>query len=281
VSDVRPSPIAGTWYSRDPEVLTQTIDHQLESCEVEPIPGSIIGVVSPHAGHRYSGHVAAYAFRCLMECDPDVVVVLSPLHYHHPAHVVATGHDAYATPLGLLPVHHELLDLFGEDLAQTAGLDFKRVRNDNEHSLEIELPFLQRALPGTFQLLPLMLSDQSRTTAEAVGRSLATVVSRHSAIIVASTDLSHFYPQPVAEGFDKEVLSRLEAFDPAGLLSAEEEGVGFACGRGAMAAALWAARELGADRVRILKYATSGDVTGDFTSVVGYGAAVIFQQDEG
>jgi AmmeMemoRadiSam system protein B len=214
-----------------------------------------------------------------MQCDPDVVVVLSPLHYHHPAHVVTTGHSAYATPLGSLPVHHELLDQFGQELDQTAGLGFQRVRNDNEHSLEIELPFLQRALPGTFQLLPLMLSDQSHTTAEAVGRSVAAVVSGHSTIIVASTDLSHFYPQEVAEGFDKEVLSRLEAFDPTGVLAAEEEGVGFACGRGAMAAGLWAARKLGADRVRILKYATSGDVTGDYASVVGYGAAVIFRQE--
>jgi AmmeMemoRadiSam system protein B len=278
VSDVRPSPIAGTWYPRDPEVLSQSIDRQLESCVIDPIPGDVIGVISPHAGHRYSGHVAAHAFRCLTGFEPDVVVIVSPLHYHYSAHVVTTGHTEYATPLGSLPVHQELLDQFGENLEKNTGLDFERVRNDEEHSLEIELPFLQRVLAGPFQLLPLMLRDQSRRTAEAVGHALAAVVSGYSTIIVASTDLSHFYPQPVAEGFDNEVLSRLEAFDPVGVLAAEDEGVGFACGRGAMAAVLWAAGELGADRVRILKYATSGDVTGDYTSVVGYGAAVIFRQ---
>jgi AmmeMemoRadiSam system protein B len=110
-----------------------------------------------------------------------------------------------------------------------------------------------------------------------VGRALAEVLRGKSALLVGSSDLSHFYPDSVARQLDAVILARIEAFDPAGVLAAEEEGLGFACGRGALAAVLWAARNLGADHVRVVSHATSGDVTGDLASVVGYGAAVIFR----
>jgi AmmeMemoRadiSam system protein B len=105
--------------------------------------------------------------------------------------------------------------------------------------------------------------------------SLAEVLKTKNALLVASTDLSHFNSQALAREYDLEMLRRIESFDPEGVLKAEEEGVGFACGRGAVAAVLWAARELGGNFVQTLNYATSGDVSGDFHQVVGYGAAVI------
>jgi AmmeMemoRadiSam system protein B len=146
-----------------------------------------------------------------------------------------------------------------------------------EHSLEIELPFLQRCLAGPFRLLPIMLRDQSASVAQAVGRALAEVLRDRSALLVGSSDLSHFYPATTARRLDGEILARLEAFDPEALLRAEEEGVGFACGKGALAAVLWAAGDLGADVVRVLDYANSGDLTGDDDAVVGYGAAAIYR----
>jgi AmmeMemoRadiSam system protein B len=123
-----------------------------------------------------------------------------------------------------------------------------------------------------------MLREQSSRVGQAIGETLGTLLQNRKCIIIASSDLSHFYPQKVAERLDREVLKRLERFDPEGLIKIEKQGRGFACGRGAMAAALWAARALGADRVEVLKHATSGDVTGDFDSVVGYGSAVIYHQ---
>ena len=108
-----------------------------------------------------------------------------------------------------------------------------------------------------------------------LGLSLAEVLKTRNALLVASTDLSHFYPQESANKLDKEMLNRIESFDPEAVLKAEEEGVAYACGRGAVATVLWAARELGANHVQILKYATSGDVSGDYHQVVGYGAAVV------
>jgi AmmeMemoRadiSam system protein B len=110
-----------------------------------------------------------------------------------------------------------------------------------------------------------------------LGKALAKVLSGRPVLLVASTDLSHFYPKTIAQELDTEMLRRVEAFDPQGVLDAEEEGKGFACGRGAVATVLWAARDLGADRVRLLHYATSGEVTGDYSQVVGYGAAVVLR----
>jgi AmmeMemoRadiSam system protein B len=278
--DVRPSPISGTWYPGNPEVLAQSIDSQLQDSEISPISGELLGVIAPHAGHRYSGQVAAHAFRYLEGLTPEVVAVVSPLHHPHRSQVLTTGHDAYGTPLGNIPVDHTLLQRIETHLNEDGGIKVEYVRNDGEHSLEIELPFLQRVLTQPFRLLPLMLRDQSRPTVEAVGHALGKVLSDQSAILVASSDLSHFYPQSMAEQFDAEVLTRVEAFNPSGVLTAEEEGLGFACGRAAMAAVLWACEDLGADCVKVIHHATSGDVTGDYHSVVGYAAAVIYRKSQ-
>ncbi len=276
-ADVRPSPIAGTWYPGTPQDLIQSVDRQLEQAAVPLIPGTIVGVIAPHAGHVYSGPVAAHAFRLLSGLQPRVVAVVSPLHMPYRGDVLTTGHAAYATPLGTIPVEAALVTKFERHLEETAGRRLGRVRDDQEHSLEIELPFLQRSLAAPFSLLPVMLRDQSAAVAEAVGHSLAVALKDEAALLVGSSDLSHFYPDPVARKLDAVMLGRIEAFDPAGVLAAEEEGLGFACGRGAIAAVMWAARDLGADTARVLRHATSGDVTGDLTSVVGYGAAVLYR----
>ncbi len=122
-----------------------------------------------------------------------------------------------------------------------------------------------------------MVRAQEMDVAKKLGHALAQTLENKNAIIVASTDLSHFYDQQTAKIFDEEMLSRFESFDPESIFEAEQTGKGFACGHAAVAAMLWAARELGANKVQILKYATSGDVTGDHSSVVGYGAAVVLK----
>lgn len=279
--DVRPSSIAGAWYPASPTALAESIDTQLNAVELPPHEGEIVGVIAPHAGHRYSGQVAAYAFRCLASIQPQVVAVVSPLHYTYPGRVLTTGHSDYATPLGEIPIDKDLIDKFGSSLAARGGPELERVRNDQEHSLEIELPFLQRAIQAPFRLLPIMLKDQTRSTSESVGHALAEVIAGESAVMVASSDLSHFYPDSVARQLDRAMLSHIEAFDPVGVLAAEELGEAFACGKGALASVLWAAKDLGADRVKLLKYATSGDVTGDQASVVGYASAAIYRTGNG
>jgi len=267
----RPSPIAGTWYPGSPEALARSVDAHLASAKSERPPGEVVALVVPHAGHRYSGDVAAEAFHLLQGAAVETVAIVSPMHQPYPGRILTTAHPAYETPLGRMEVDIELLSAVEANLPR--GLRLERVANDAEHSLEIELPFLQRVLAGPFCLVPLMLRDQSAGTAEALGHALAQALRGRSSLLVASSDLSHFYSDAIARQLDAFLLSRLEAFDARGVIEAEDQGKGFACGRAAIAAVLWAAQELGASRVHVLGYANSGDVTGDTSSVVGYGAA--------
>jgi hypothetical protein len=221
--------------------------------------------------------VAGYAFSALLGLEPEVVAVLSPMHHPYFQALLTSGHQAYQTPLGIIPIDQKTLNNLNQQLNLELGYPLAPIRNDEEHSLEIELPFLQRILKKPFRLLPVMVRDVSEKVVRTLGIALAKTLAGQNALLVASTDLSHFYDQKEANLLDREMLRRLESFDPLAVLRAEDEGKGFACGRGAVAAVLWAARELGADQVKVLHYATSGDVTGDFSQVVGYGAAVILR----
>lgn len=274
----RPSPIAGRWYPADPQELAESVDYYIGQAPLPEIQGDIIAIVAPHAGHQYSGTVAGYAFAAVRGLTPDVVAVVSPMHYPYTDPVLTSAHSAYSTPLGEIPLDQSILDELDKLLKHDHREPISRVGRDPEHSLEIELPFLQRALGAKFKLFPLMVRELDPEPLENLGKNLARALHKRKALLVASTDLSHFYPQVTAEHLDQEMLRRIEAFDPLAVLHAEAEGLGFACGRGAVAVVLWAARELGANHVHILHYGTSGEVTGDFHQVVGYGAAVITRQ---
>ncbi len=275
--DIRPSPIAGTWYPGDAESLAASIDQYLHDAKSKTIQGKIVGLIVPHAGHRYSGDVAAHAFRLIRGFTPGVVVIVSPLHAYNEELLLTSDHEAYGTPLGNIPIDRDLVVELEAALDHSLGMRLGRLRNDREHALEIELPFLQRCIESPFRLVPIMVREQSIEVSRALGEALGMLLQDRDPLIIASSDLSHFYPQQTAERLDQTLMGYLEQFDPEGLIKAEEQGRGFACGRGAMAAALWAAKSLGADRVELLKHATSGDVTGDFDSVVGYGSAAIYR----
>ena len=275
VAPIRPSPIAGIWYENNPEKLAAKVDGYLDKVVLPDFDGDVVGVIAPHAGFRYSGAVAGHAFAAVRARDFDLVALLSPMHAAHPDSFLCASHHAYATPLGKIPIARDLVDAVDSNLREELGFGLTPIANDREHSLEIELPFLQRALSGDFSLLPIMIRSTDAQELEILGKALAKVLDGRNALLVASTDLSHFYAQDVAKMLDGEMLRQMENFSPEGMLEAEEMGKGFACGCGAVAATLYAARELGADSVKVLNYATSGDVTGDFSSVVGYGAGVV------
>ena len=275
--DLRPSPIAGTWYEGDPAALARSVDHHLSEAVLPPLKGEVLGVIAPHAGHIYSGPVAGHAFAALRGRSPQVAAVLSPYHNYHDSPLLVTSHEAYVTPLGVVPVERGLLGELETELMRSAGMRLRPIARDREHSLEIELPFLQRALAGPFQLLPLMVRVHEPEAAKALGAALAATLQGRDFVLVASTDLSHFFDQRTAGQLDAEMLRQIEAFSIEGMFAAEYAGKGFACGLGAVAAVLEASRRLGADRVQVLKHATSGDVTGDTASVVGYAAAAILK----
>ena len=272
--DVRPSPIAGTWYEGNAKSLAHSVDEYLNKAKLPELDGEVVAVIAPHAGHRYSGLVAGYAFAAVRSRSPDLVAVISPFHNLARYPLITTAHDAYGTPLGNIEVDKSTL----AEMSQALDVPITPVFADREHSLEIELPFLQRALSGGFKLLPIMIHQQEVDVARKLGFALAKVLQGKNALMVASTDLSHFYDQTTAERLDREMLRRFEAFDPESIFEAEQTGKAFACGHAAVAAVLWAARELGANKVKVLQHATSGDVMGDYSSVVGYGAAVVLRK---
>jgi hypothetical protein len=272
-ASVRPSPIAGQWYPGTPERLRDRIRGFLDAADVEPLDGRVVGLVAPHAGHTYSGGVAAHAYRLVQGGRYDVVAIVAPNHrISNYAPYLVADYAAYWTPLGEVPVAEELVAMLDKRL----GLS--RVRRDEEHSLEIQLPFLQVALEDGFRLLPVMLNTRSADACFALGETLADVLGQN-ALLVASTDLSHFYDADTAARLDGAITGRIADFDPEGLLEVMAAGKGEACGGGPTAAVMVAARALGADRARLLKYATSGDVTGDYGRVVGYAAAAIYAAD--
>jgi len=253
---IRESVIAGSWYPGDPEVLRGQVLQFLAEATPPPIEGELVALISPHAGYMYSGQVAAYAYKLLKGKRYDVVVIVAPSHraYFRGASVYPRG--GYRTPLGIVPVAERLTE---------------RLRD-----LEIQLPFLQVVL-GDFELVPLVMGEHDFYTCEELAKAIVEVVKGERALLVASTDLSHFHPYPQAVALDKVVLEHVEAFDPEGLSRDLRSGRCEACGGGPMVAVMLAAKALGASGAKVLKYANSGDVTGDRSSVVGYMAAAIYR----
>lgn len=274
-ASIRPSPIAGTWYSANPQQLTQTVDAYINDADLPNLPGEVVGVVAPHAGYRYSGAVAGYAFKAVQDHHFDRVAVLSPMHQYMPYLILTSAHSAYQTPLGEIPLAKDALAAIDSFFHVESGLNLYPVANDQEHSLEIELPFLQRALSGPFELIPIMMRDQTRRVALDLGHALAETLDSDSCLLVASSDLSHFFPEAKANQLDNRVLQTLADFSPEGLFDLQDQGLGQACGLSPIATVLWVAREWGADKVTLLNYSTSAAATGDRSSVVGYGAAAI------
>jgi AmmeMemoRadiSam system protein B len=274
VTEIRPSPIAGTWYTAQPKQLAQQMDEYLQRASLPKLPGEVLALLAPHAGHRYSGPVAGYAFATLENSAPEVVAILGPMHAFYPQPFLTSAHAAYSTPLGDIQINRPLVNLLDGKLKERLGVGLTPVVNDPEHALEIELPFLQRAVKSTFTLLPIMLRAQTPENARALGEALAETLAGQKAVLVASSDLSHFHNRTVASRLDAAMLAQVAAFSPEGLFAVEASGQGEACGLGALAAVMWAAKALGAKSAKVLKYATSGEASGDFQQVVGYGAAV-------
>jgi MEMO1 family protein len=275
--NLRPSPIAGQWYSGDAVSLAQAVNGYMHAAQLPEMEGEVVALAAPHAGHVYSGPVAGYAFQAVAGQHYDLVAVVAPMHHMASAPLLTTAHSGYATPLGPVIVSTEAVRELDAALKTRLGWGLTPIARDGEHSLEIELPFLQCALAGEFGLLPVMVRDQEPAVAHALGLALAETLRGKRALLVASSDLSHFYPAEEAERMDREMLRHIEALSPQGLYTAEQSGAGYACGLGPLAAVMWAALELGATRAHVLRYASSGDITGDRSSVVGYGAAVLLK----
>ncbi|HOG12982.1 MAG: AmmeMemoRadiSam system protein B [Smithellaceae bacterium] len=273
MENIRKSVIAGSWYPGDPAVLRREIEEYFRKVPVREISGEVAGLIAPHAGYRYSGQVAAYAYNLVRGKKYDGVVLIGPSHRVAFPGVSVWGSGAFETPLGLVPVHEALvreISRFDKNI-----IDFPAA-HAQEHSLEIQLPFLQAAL-GDFSFVPLVMGDQSAAVCRRLAEAVVRAGENRRLLLVASSDLSHFHEDEQARALDGVATRRLRDNDAEGLLEKLAHDQTEACGGGPMAAVMMAAKRLGASHSLLLKYAHSGNVTGDNTSVVGYASAVFYQ----
>jgi hypothetical protein len=276
--DVRRAAVAGTWYPGSRGALEREVDAHLDAAtRVSRDMACPVALIAPHAGLMYSGPVAAYAYQLVRGCAYDAVILVGPSHFVGFDGVSIWPRGAWDTPFGPVTV--------AEDLAATIAaasplIQDRPAAHGREHSLEMQMPFVARLMPGV-PIVPMVMGHQTRATSEALGDALASTLAGRDderpprVLLVASSDLSHFNDAPTAATLDGVVTRCVEALDPEALMEALEREPAHACGGGPMVAVLRAARALGATRARVLRYADSGDVSGDKASVVGYMAAAI------
>ena len=274
---VRKPAVAGQFYPADPEELASLVDrcytHPLGPGKTPPAPkrdSRLAAVVSPHAGYVYSGPVAAHAYLHLSSmASPELIVVVAPNHYGIGSGVSTFKEGDWETPLGRVHVDARA----ASQLADVTGLvTFDPQAHRLEHSLEVQLPFLQRIYGDSVPLLPLSLVFQDIETAKALASGLAKVLGGRRAVLVASSDLTHYEPADQARTKDSALIRQVLGMDLEGFYSTLEELGVTACGFGAIATVMETARALGLTKAELLKYASSGDTTGDNLQVVGYGA---------
>jgi AmmeMemoRadiSam system protein B len=268
---VRRSPIAGSWYPGSPAALAAAVDGHLSTAATDDLAGDLVALIAPHAGLMYSGPVAAHAYRLLRGREFDVAVLVGPSHFVGFEGVAVYARGGFDTPFGVAVVD----EACAADLI--AASPIVRARPDahaREHSLEMQLPFLQRLAPD-LAIVPALVGYQSAATAEALADALAAVLRGRRALVIASSDLSHYHAAADAARLDAVVIGCVERFDADGLQRALDERPEHACGGGPMVAVMRAAQTLGARDSVVLHYADSGDVSGDKQSVVGYMAAAL------
>jgi AmmeMemoRadiSam system protein B/AmmeMemoRadiSam system protein A len=270
---IKKSLLAGSWYPGTAQELRAQIRRFIQAVpDPKDLPGDLSALIVPHAGYVYSGGVAAHAYRLLLDRPFSRVAVIAPSHRYPFRGASVDLIEGYETPLGTVPVDPVLSRRLVE-----ADPIFRHVPEGHaqEHALEIQLPFLQEVLKA-FQLIPIIQGSQDPQTCEGMAKTLARVFADHEVLLIASTDLSHFYSYDRAVALDRQVIEHVAAYDEQGLLRDLSEDRVEACGGGPMVTVMKTARLLGADRSRVLKYANSGDITGDRSGVVGYLAAALF-----
>jgi MEMO1 family protein len=264
--------VAGSWYPGSAGALTREVDAYLHAADVAP-HGAIRAIIAPHAGLMFSGPVGAYAYKAATG-PYDVAVLVGPSHFVAFDGVALYPDGAFESPLGATAI----------DPAGVAAISASAVVrslpavHQREHSLEMQLPFLKRLWPDV-PIVPLLMGYQHRDTIEALAAALESAFGGRRALLVASTDLSHYFDAVTAASLDRRVQDCVATFDPRRLLDLfeqypeHERGRYVACGGGPAISVMLAARAMGAREGRVLKYAHSGEVSGDYAGVVGYLAA--------
>jgi len=262
--------VANMFYPGNPEELRKQLDAFLTPASE---PRKVIAAICPHAGYVYSGGVAGAVFSQIY--IPDRVVILGPNHRGLGSSVALQSTGSWEMPLGTVSIDEDLAGQLLDALGDQAEDDPQA--HAMEHSLEVQVPFLQMVQPDV-RIVPISLSQVSYQTCDSIGRILATVIQDQAdpVLIVSSTDMSHYVSGETAKAKDQLAIDRILALDPEGLYQTVANHRISMCGVIPTTIALTAAKALGASRGELIRYATSGDVTGDFSQVVGYAGLVVY-----
>lgn len=270
INKIRKPAVAGMFYPSNPEKLKREIDLLLEVSQSDLKPHGLLGIISPHAGYIYSGRTAAYGFNLLKEKNFNTVIVISPSHREYFPGVSVYDGLGIETPLGIVDIDEKVSDR----LAEKSKVIFRgSAGQENEHAVEVQVPFLQAVLKN-FRIVPVVMGDQGKMFVDDLAEKLSEVADENT-LIVASSDLSHYYTESTSDIMDSIVENRLRAFDIAGLEEDFNSGRCEACGAGPILALLKCAWILNKRKAYILHRNNSGETSGDYMKVVGYLSAAV------
>ena len=271
MNNVRQPAVAGLFYEANPQKLREHINDLLSTAESKKINNKIFGIVSPHAGYIYSGLTAAYGFNLLKGKDYTKVVIVSPSHREYFAGSSIFNGDAYQTPLGTVEIDK---DLAQKIVGGSRTISFGLKGHGQEHAIEVQLPFLQSVL-SEFKIVPIVMGDQSKIFVNELAEQIASAADEKT-IVIASSDLSHFYPKKKAYELDSIVAQNIIDFNYKKLQGDLDNRICEACGGGPIVVLMRASALLNKKNSMLLNRSDSGDVSGDNSEVVGYLSAVVF-----
>ncbi|MCS7116424.1 MAG: MEMO1 family protein [Nitrososphaerota archaeon] len=272
--------VADQFYPGEPTSLRESIEecflHRLGPGKKPPSTGDlgkVIGLVSPHAGYMYSGPVAAHGYYAISFLkNVRLIVIIGPNHWGLGSGVAVYPSGAWITPLGRVEVDKDA----AEQLLKSSDIvDFDELAHRNEHSIEVQIPFLQYTFPKGFKILPICMALQDKLTSVEVGEALADVIKGKDALLIASSDFTHYESQESAFKKDSEAIKAICDLDVDRFYTVIRKMDISTCGHGPIAVLMTVAKKLNVAKGTLLKYATSGDITGDFSAVVGYASIIL------
>ncbi len=275
---IRTPAVARMFYPKEKDELKTVIQdcflHPFGPGKVPPATNdeNILGVICPHAGYMYSGPIATNSFYSISLQKPELVIIVGPNHWGIGCGAATMKEGQWQTPLGNVEIDAESAIQINK-IAKIIELDF--FSHTRDHSLEVQIPMLQEIYTHKFKIIPIILINQDYLTAKEVGSAIAKIANTKKTMIVGSSDFTHYEENSYAHKQDNMLIKPILDLDVEEFYRILQENQVSACGYGAIASTMVACKELGAKKGRLLKYATSGDVTGDKSSVVGY-ASIVF-----
>lgn len=273
---IRTPAVAGMFYPKDKTKLQTSIQncisHKYGIGETNQSQEKIYGAICPHAGYMYSGPVATHSFDSIANQDFELAVILGPNHWGIGCNIATMRDCSWETPLGSVEVDSDAAKQINE-ISKLIEIDY--FSHTRDHSIEVQVPMLQEFYKKAFKILPIILNDQDYEFAQEVGSAIAKIAKTKKTIIIGSSDFTHYEENEFAHKQDKALIEPILKLDVEKFYKVLTERRVSACGYGAIASTMIACKELGAKQGRLLKYATSGDVSGDTGSVVGY-ASIVF-----